>query len=79
MSQAKKEERVFSIELRSRGDLRNASFENDHKVSIEGSLGTLKQARFVDGIVLEVIGSKGELRVDLGAGDLLKNSKQDER
>jgi hypothetical protein len=65
-----KDERVFTIELRSKGDVRNVSLDGQQKVFIEGSLGTLERARFVDDLVLEVIGSSGELRVDLGAKDL---------
>ena len=50
--------------------MNSVSMDGDQKVSIEGTLGTLRRARFVDGIVLEVVGSKGELRVDLGPNDL---------
>jgi len=67
-----KDERVFTIELRSKSDVRNVSLVGQEKVFIEGSLGTLERARFVDDIVLEVIGSSGELRVDLGTKDLQK-------
>ena len=66
----KKNERVFTIELRSKDDVNSVSMDGDQKVSIEGTLGTLRRARFVDGIVLEVVGSKGELRVDLGPNDM---------
>jgi hypothetical protein len=65
-----KDERVFTIELRSKGDVRNVSLDGQEKVFIEGSLGTLERARFVDDLVLEVIGSSGELRLDLRAKDL---------
>jgi hypothetical protein len=66
----KKNERVFTLELRSKGDVKSVSLDGDQKVSIEGTLGKLRRARFVDGTVLEVVGSKGELRVDLGPNDL---------
>jgi hypothetical protein len=41
-------------------------------VFIEGSLGTLERAQFVDDLVLEVIGTNGELRIDLAMNDLQK-------
>ena len=37
---------------------------------IEGTLGTLKHANFLDGVVLEVAGEKGVLRVDLAREEL---------
>ncbi len=81
MSRIKKmDERVFTIELRSKGDVKNVYLEGDEKVSVEGSLGTLRRAQFVDDLVLEVIGSKGELRLDLGPMDLpsLKTGSADD-
>lgn len=65
-----KDERMFTIELRSKEDVKNISLEGDDKVLIEGSIGTLIRTRFLDGIVLEVIGSNGEMRVDLTVNDL---------
>ncbi len=74
MAQTKngKDERVFTIELESRGSVKNVSLGEDEKVFIEGSLGTFKRAQFVEDLVLEVIGSKGELRIDLALNDLQK-------
>jgi hypothetical protein len=65
-----KDERMFSIELISKGDVKNISLDGDEKVLIEGSIGSLIHARFLDDIVLEVIGTNGELRVDLGVDEL---------
>lgn len=65
-----KDERMFSIELRSKGDVKNVSLDSDEKVLIEGSIGYLKRAHFLEGLVLELIGSNGELRVDLTVNDL---------
>jgi hypothetical protein len=65
-----KDERMFSIELRSKGELKNMSLDGDEKVLIEGSIGSFERARFLEGLVLEVIGSNGELRVDLKVDDL---------
>ena len=61
---------MFSIELGSKGDVKNVRLENDEKVLIEGSIGSFIQARFLEDLVLEVIGSNGELRLDLNMNDL---------
>lgn len=63
-------EHVFTIELRSNRDIRGASFDGEGKVFVEGSLGTLKVARFVEDLVLEIVGDHGMLRVDLSSKDL---------
>lgn len=59
--------RVFAIELRSRRALKNASLsdETGGSVLIEGTLGALTSASFSEGVVLEISGTKGTLRVDL--------------
>jgi hypothetical protein len=73
-----KDQRIFTIELRSKGDVKNVSLDENEKVVIEGSLGKFQRAQFVDDLVLEVIGSNGVLRVDLGVNDLhLKPHKVD--
>jgi len=61
---------MFTIELESKDDVKNVSMDGNSKVLIEGSLGSLKRARFVEDLVLEVIGSNGVLRIDLGVNDL---------
>jgi hypothetical protein len=65
-----KDKRMFTIELKSKGDVKNVSLDGDEKIFIEGSLGSLKHAQFIEDLVLEVIGSNGELRIDLGVNDL---------
>ena len=72
MTQARnaKDKRMFTIELKSKSDLKSVSLDGDERISIEGSLGSFKRAQFVEDLVLEVIGSNGELRVDLAANDL---------
>ena len=57
---------MFTIELKSKSDVKNVSLDGDEKIFIEGSIGSLKRAQFLEDLVLEVIGSNGELRVDLG-------------
>ena len=71
MSQTKgKDERMFTIELKSKGDVKNVSLDGGGSVFIEGSIGTLRRAQFVEDLVLEVIGSNGELRIDLAVNNL---------
>ncbi len=62
-----KKGRVFTVELKSKAALKSASLGNGTQegVLIEGTLGTLTSAGFLDGVVLEVVGTEGVLRVDL--------------
>jgi hypothetical protein len=66
-------ERVFSIDLKSRNGVKTASLDSrkGSGVAIEGTLGVLERAGFLDGTVLEVAGSMGVLRVDLQREELL--------
>jgi hypothetical protein len=61
---------MFTIELKSKSDVKNVSLDGDEHIFIEGSLGSFKRAQFVEDLVLEVIGSNGELRIDLTSRDL---------
>lgn len=69
-------ERVFSIELKSRRDLKNVSLTNGSHDSalIEGTVGELVQARFMEGVILEVVGKKGIIRIDLGEDEAKKTT-----
>ncbi|MCX6651292.1 MAG: hypothetical protein NT131_06530 [Methanomassiliicoccales archaeon] len=73
-----KDKRMFTIELKSKGDVKNVSLDRDEKVLIEGSIGSLKRARFLEDVILEVIGSNGELRMDLAMSDLEHPNKSEE-
>jgi hypothetical protein len=73
-----KDERMFIIELKSKGDLKNASLASDEKILIEGSIGSLIRAQFVEDLVLEVIGSNGVLRMDLAMKDLEHSIRSEE-
>jgi hypothetical protein len=72
MPQARKtkDKRMFTIELGSKAHVKNVSLDGDSKVIIEGTIGSLKRAHFVEDLVLEVIGTNGVLRLDLAAEDL---------
>ena len=71
-------ERVFSVELKSKRNLKNIILTNgsSESVLIEGTIGELLQATFVEGVVLEVVGKNGVLRLDLREDDITKTSQQ---
>jgi hypothetical protein len=73
-NQAGNKQRLFSLELKSKGQLKNITMSSSslEAVLIEGVLGELKRASFVEGIILEVACSNGILRVDLEE-DEIKN------
>ncbi len=73
----RRDERIFTIELKSKGDVTNVSVDRDEHVLIEGSLGSLMRARFLEDLILEVIGSNGELRIDLAMIDLERSTKSE--
>ena len=41
-------------------------------VLVEGTLGESVQATFADGIILEIVGKKGTLRINLGEDEIKK-------
>ena len=72
---AEARERVFSVDLKSSDAIKSAALVNSRTngVMLEGSIGVLEHAKFVENTVLEVAGSRGVLRVDLTMEDLAKN------
>ncbi len=71
-------ERFFSIELKSKANLKNVTLANGDRenVLIEGTVGQLRQASFVDGVVLEVTGDKGILRINITHEEIKSKEKQ---
>ena len=65
-------ERTFSIELKSKAQLKNVTLTNgtSETVLIEGTLGELVQATFADEEIFEVLGTKGVLRINLQNGEI---------
>lgn len=59
-------EHMFSIELKSKECIKQLALPSEHEgnVLIEGFLGTLKTLHFVEGIMLEIEGTNGCLRMD---------------
>jgi hypothetical protein len=65
-------ERFFSIELKSKTSLKNVTLTNGSRdsVLVEGTIGELLQATFAEGIILEIVGKKGILRINLKEKEL---------
>jgi hypothetical protein len=70
-------ERFFSVELKSKADLKNVTLANGSRdsVLIEGTIGELVQAMFVEEVILEIVGKKGTLRINLKAEELKSPEK----
>jgi len=65
--------RVFSVELKSGSDLRNVNLPSESQhLMMEGTIGALERAEFIEDSVLELVGTRGVLRVDLSPQDLPK-------
>ena len=79
-SKMKNKERVFSVELRSKGDLKAVTLTSDSSngVLVEGTIGKLVQATLAEGIILEVVGRKGILRIDLREDEIRKTTDQNQ-
>jgi len=73
-NEVKDKERFFSIELKSKANLKNVAIANGFhdNVLVEGTIGELVQATFAEDIILEVIGKKGTLRINLGEDEIKK-------
>jgi len=73
-----KKERVFSVELKSKQNLKSITLTNgsSDSVLLEGNIGELVQARFTEGVILEVVGKNGVLRLDLGEKEILKTPEK---
>ncbi len=78
MIKISKKERVFSVELKSKNSLKNITVTNgaNDTVLVEGTIGELVQATFAEGIVLEVTGKNGVLRLDLEEQDIKRTFEQ---
>ena len=73
-------ERVFSVELMSKRNLKNVTLTNGStdSVLVEGTIGELVQATFAEGVILEIVGKNGILRIDLGEDEIQKTAMQKE-
>jgi hypothetical protein len=77
-SKTENKERVFYVELKSNSYLKNVTLTNgsSDSVLVEGTIGELVQATFAEGIILEVVGKKGVLRIDLEKDEIKKTSQK---
>lgn len=65
------------MELDTRSNVRDIALPyGSQRVVIEGTIGSLSRAAFVEDGVLELTGSSGVLRVDLSKEDLAKGIKR---
>jgi hypothetical protein len=81
MQTHEKTERFFSLELNSKQQLKSMSLPDEagkESTLIEGSIGNLVEATFTEGIILEVRGTKGVLRLDLQAKEITNGQKGDD-
>jgi len=66
------EEHSFSVEMKSEHSVRKLSFLDEENASIlfEGFLGELKEISLVEGLMLQIEGANGVLRLDISREDL---------
>jgi len=79
-NETEKKERCFSIELKSKANLKNIAIANgtNDSVLIEDTIGELVQATFAEEIILEIIGKKGLLRINLGEDEIKKAMRKNQ-
>ena len=72
----REKERSFSIELKPKVNLQNITLNNGslENALIEGTIGELEHAEFVEDMVLEVLGRKGVLRIDISENEVKRKS-----
>jgi hypothetical protein len=69
---------IFSVEMKSKRHVRNISISNEahDRVLFEGDLGELEEVAFIGGSMLEVRGTNGVLRIELGEDETRKLMSQ---
>lgn len=71
MKKPKKNEHSFSIEMDSKGSLSHISLsEESEGVLIKGKLGELLKISHEEGLMVEIIGELGVLRIDINEDEL---------
>lgn len=76
-AESKETERCFSIELNSKDNLKTIKLSDGYdSVLVEGTIGKLLQAAFVDDAILEIIGDKGTFRINLENNSLTKPKQE---
>jgi hypothetical protein len=74
---------AFSVELKSKEYIKRVAITNDAEdtVLLEGFLGDLEEVALVEGVMLEITGVNGSLRMDLKEEELealLKKGKREQ-
>jgi hypothetical protein len=71
-------ERSFSVELKSKVNLKNMTLNDrsQENAVIEGTIGKLEHAGFVEDMVLEVQGRKGVLRIDISENEIKRKTTE---
>ena len=66
-------ERFFSLELKSKSDLKSVCIPSGSRenVLVEGTIGELVQVGFTEGVILEIVGEKGVIRLDLTPDEII--------
>ena len=61
------EEHSFSVELKTEGSVKRIAFldQENGKVFFEGCLGKLTSINMVEGVMLEIVGTNGTLKLDI--------------
>ena len=78
MKNKTEKERFFSVELKSKANLKNVTLANGfhENVLVEGTIGKLQQAAFAEDVILEVVGDKGVLRINLEESEIKRTTHQ---
>ena len=77
MTNQKKREHSFSIEMGSKGNLSHVSLTDETEgVLIKGKLGELQEISHEEGLMVEIIGDLGVFRIDLTKEELGKMKKE---
>ena len=73
-----KDDRFFSIELKSRSSLKNVALTNgsNETVLVEGTIGQLQHAEFAEEVILQIVGNKGVLRIDLSENEIAGKKRE---
>ena len=71
---ARAEEHGFSVEMRSKEYVRRVSVSDNARdaVIFEGFLGEIEEMGIVEGVILEIRGTNGTIRIDISERDLKK-------
>lgn len=59
------DEHSFSVQLKSKNNVKNVCLGDNSEILFEGYLGDLESLAFIDDSLIEIQGSKGVLRFDL--------------